>query len=53
MAILPGTHLGPYEIPSAIGAGGMDEVYKARDARFRCTVPRFEELKQKVSTEKK
>jgi len=38
MAILPGRRLGPYEILSAIGAGGMGEVYKARDTRLERTV---------------
>ncbi len=38
MALAPGTKLGPYEIFSALGAGGMGEVYRARDTRLERTV---------------
>jgi eukaryotic-like serine/threonine-protein kinase len=38
MGLPTGTQLGPHEILSAIGAGGMGEVYKARDTRLERTV---------------
>jgi serine/threonine protein kinase/Tol biopolymer transport system component len=38
VSLAPGTRLGPYEIQAPIGAGGMGEVYKARDTRLERTV---------------
>ncbi len=38
MALQPGVRLGPYEIQSLLGAGGMGEVYRARDTRLDRTV---------------
>ena len=38
MTLSPGTRLGPYEIQAAVGAGGMGEVYKAKDTRLERSV---------------
>jgi hypothetical protein len=38
MRFAAGTHLGPFEILSSLGAGGMGEVYRARDTRLDRTV---------------
>ena len=38
MTLSPGARLGPYEVVAALGAGGMGEVYKARDTRLDRTV---------------
>ncbi|MEN3336559.1 MAG: eukaryotic-like serine/threonine-protein kinase [Acidobacteriota bacterium] len=38
MALNPGARLGPYQIVATVGAGGMGEVYRARDTRIERTV---------------
>jgi serine/threonine protein kinase len=38
MPVVSGTRLGPYEIVGPLGAGGMGEVYRARDTRLERTL---------------
>src|SRR5215831_14936282 len=38
MGLAPGTNLGPYQIVAPLGAGGMGEVYRARDTRLERSV---------------
>src|SRR5688500_14833731 len=49
MALLPRTCLGPYEIVAAVGAGGMGEVYRAKDMRLHRIVA-IKVLKQQHSS---
>ena len=50
MSLSPGTRLGPFEIVSLLGVGGMGEVYKGRDTRLNRTVA-IKMLPQQISNQ--
>ena len=50
LVLAPGTHVGPYEIVAPVGAGGMGEVYRARDVRLSRTVA-IKVLGERVNTD--
>ena len=50
MPLASGTRLGPYEIVERLGAGGMGEVYRARDTRLERTVA-IKILPQEISAD--
>jgi len=50
MPILPGTKLGPYQISTVLGVGGMGEVYRAHDTRLHRDVA-IKVLPERVATD--
>jgi serine/threonine protein kinase len=51
MTLAPGSRLGAYEITAPLGAGGMGEVYRARDMRLKRDVA-IKILRQEADTDR-
>ena len=45
MSLSPGARIGPYEVVGTLGAGGMGEVYEARDTKLNRSVL-FDEIRR-------
>ena len=53
MSLGPGTRIGPYEIVAPLGAGGMGEVWRARDVRLEREAPMIDRARFRMFREVK